>query len=304
MLSPGNAPDSQGTRSSASGPFGPCGTSARRARPRGTASGAFAALPGAGGFCRACVAPQPHTQHTITLSIPISALAQGASARGRGEARRRPRADGAGRRVGPGAEPPRAAEQQGAASGSRGGRRRRGRQVRGRSETLGSLGRRCRLQRLCLSFQLLSPSCATCTTGPAFKRASNRAYLDVVIVPGRRPPPVALSLGPKFNRSLVLQPSQHHVSAVQCVHFSPDETMLVTQSSDGTAKVWNAATGELLVTVPVYEHTSNVCCFSPCGQLIVSTTADGDGLTLHRASDGSVVSTAADVFRDEDGQTR
>jgi WD40 repeat protein len=99
-----------------------------------------------------------------------------------------------------------------------------------------------------------------------------------------------------YTRSLVMRPTQQHTAYIGCVQFSPDEKQLLTQSSDGTAKVWDAQEGSLLLTFPVYGGASRLCCFSPCGGLVVSSSADGSDLTLLRASDASVVATAESAF--------
>ena len=99
----------------------------------------------------------------------------------------------------------------------------------------------------------------------------------------------------EFACSLCLE-SQQHTDTVGHVHFSPDETKLLTQSVDGTSKVWDVQTGELLLTFPSNDSASRLCCFSPCGGFIISSTEGGEDLTLHRAADGSLVASAANAF--------
>jgi WD40 repeat protein/serine/threonine protein kinase len=57
--------------------------------------------------------------------------------------------------------------------------------------------------------------------------------------------------------------------------FSPDGKRIVTASNDGTARVWDAQSGQLL-TEPL-KHTSIVCTaqFSPDGKRIVTASNDG-----------------------------
>jgi WD40 repeat protein len=57
--------------------------------------------------------------------------------------------------------------------------------------------------------------------------------------------------------------------------FSPDGTILVTGSSDGALRLWDAVTGELLVEL--IEHSAYVTdlSFSPDGELLASGSVDG-----------------------------
>jgi WD40 repeat protein len=65
-----------------------------------------------------------------------------------------------------------------------------------------------------------------------------------------------------------------HTSTVYSCAFSPDGTRIVTASSDGTAWLWDAETGVLLLTLE--RHTSYVlsCAFSPNGKRIVTASND------------------------------
>ncbi|MBX0330517.1 hypothetical protein K2Z83_22945, partial [Oscillochloris sp. ZM17-4] len=57
--------------------------------------------------------------------------------------------------------------------------------------------------------------------------------------------------------------------------YSPDGTRIVTASLDGTAKVWDAASGAALATLQ--GHTSGVtsAAFNPQGDRIVTASYDG-----------------------------
>jgi len=57
--------------------------------------------------------------------------------------------------------------------------------------------------------------------------------------------------------------------------FSPAGTRVLTASVDGTARLWEAATGELIV--PPLTHGGNVtaACFSPDGAMILTASRDG-----------------------------
>ena len=68
-------------------------------------------------------------------------------------------------------------------------------------------------------------------------------------------------------------PPLKHASRVQAVAFSPDGTRLATASSDGAARVWDAATGRLIfATAPDQVNVGvSAVAFSPDGKL----TGDG-----------------------------
>ena len=57
--------------------------------------------------------------------------------------------------------------------------------------------------------------------------------------------------------------------------FSPDGARVVTASDDGTARIWDAASGKELA--PLGGHTSEVAsaAFSPDGARVVTASQDG-----------------------------
>src|SRR5579864_7291551 len=65
-----------------------------------------------------------------------------------------------------------------------------------------------------------------------------------------------------------------HTGAVNSVAFSPDGARLTTASEDKTARVWNAATGELLHTLSGHEDAVFAAPFSPDGSRIATVSAD------------------------------
>src|ERR1700684_4684534 len=62
--------------------------------------------------------------------------------------------------------------------------------------------------------------------------------------------------------------------AVNSVAFSPDGARLSTASEDKTARVWNAATGELLHTLSGHTDAVFAAPFSPDGTKIATVSAD------------------------------
>ncbi len=57
--------------------------------------------------------------------------------------------------------------------------------------------------------------------------------------------------------------------------FSPDGSRIVTGSRDGTAKVWDARTGELLLELKGHSGDVTSASFSPDASLIATGSVDG-----------------------------
>jgi WD40 repeat protein len=75
-----------------------------------------------------------------------------------------------------------------------------------------------------------------------------------------------------------------HLDTVRAVSFSPDGSRIVTGSWDGTARVWDAATGEQLAVRAVWNRPSVItAAFSPDGRSIVAGDDDGN-LTVWNAA--------------------
>jgi len=74
--------------------------------------------------------------------------------------------------------------------------------------------------------------------------------------------------------------SQLHDVAVSSLGFSPDSRLLATAEGDWSRKtnnkvrVWDAATGELLVTMPYHGRRINSVAFSPDGTRVLTATND------------------------------
>jgi WD40 repeat protein len=65
-----------------------------------------------------------------------------------------------------------------------------------------------------------------------------------------------------------------HDGAVQTVTFSPDGKRVVTGSSDGTARIWDAATGQPLAVLIGHDGSVRAAAFSPDGRRIVTASED------------------------------
>lgn len=72
---------------------------------------------------------------------------------------------------------------------------------------------------------------------------------------------------------LILQ----HGPSANSVRWSSDRTRILTASDDGTAKVWDASSGEELLTLAGHEDTVLSAEWSPSGDRIVTASADGSG---------------------------
>jgi len=71
-----------------------------------------------------------------------------------------------------------------------------------------------------------------------------------------------------------------HRSDVQAARFTPDGRLLVTASADGTAGVWEAATGRLLRSLAHGGREVTACEVSPDGRLVVVASGSGWGWTV------------------------
>jgi len=66
-----------------------------------------------------------------------------------------------------------------------------------------------------------------------------------------------------------------HLEAVVAASFSPDGQRVVTASSDRTARVWEALTGQALGPPLSHQDQILAACFSPDGQRVVTASVDG-----------------------------
>ncbi len=66
----------------------------------------------------------------------------------------------------------------------------------------------------------------------------------------------------------------HHASQVWSVTFSPDGTRIATASQDKTGKIWDAKTGQLLLTLTGHTDSVNGIVYSPDGKRIATSSDD------------------------------
>ncbi len=101
------------------------------------------------------------------------------------------------------------------------------------------------------------------------------------------------------TRGLVVRFSPHGV--VASADVSPDGSRVVTGSWDRSAKVWDAATGKVLLKLDgVHEGYINSACFSPDGTRILTASDDGTA-RLWNAADGQPIEP---VYRNHEGRIR
>jgi eukaryotic-like serine/threonine-protein kinase len=81
-----------------------------------------------------------------------------------------------------------------------------------------------------------------------------------------------------------------HAGNVGSIAFSPDGKILVSGSNDGTAKVWDLATGRVCRTLPINSHVTSVA-FSPDGKTLASGSWDKPFLRLWDVSTGQLLRT-------------
>jgi WD40 repeat protein/tRNA A-37 threonylcarbamoyl transferase component Bud32 len=74
---------------------------------------------------------------------------------------------------------------------------------------------------------------------------------------------------------------------MEIVRFSPDGARLATSGLDGMTRLWNASSGELLVSWADHEARVTGICFGPAGKFIASAGFDGV-LVIRDAPTGSV----------------
>jgi WD40 repeat protein len=71
--------------------------------------------------------------------------------------------------------------------------------------------------------------------------------------------------------------------------FNPDGTLVVTASDDGTARIWNTASGRLLHILRGHHGHVHSAVFNPDGTLVV--TASDDGTRIWNTASGRLLHT-------------
>ncbi|CAN5426184.1 hypothetical protein BH09BAC5_BH09BAC5_02380 [soil metagenome] len=66
-----------------------------------------------------------------------------------------------------------------------------------------------------------------------------------------------------------------HIGQIYSTEYSPDGKKIVTAASDGTAKIWDANTGILLVDLTGHSKSVNYAEYSPDGKKIITASSDG-----------------------------
>ncbi|HSV66968.1 MAG TPA: pentapeptide repeat-containing protein [Mycobacteriales bacterium] len=75
-----------------------------------------------------------------------------------------------------------------------------------------------------------------------------------------------------------------HTSTVTAVAYSPDGTRLATTSKDGTARIWDPTTGQLLITLTGHTGAVTAVAYSPDGTRLATTSYDNTARTWDPAT--------------------
>lgn len=93
---------------------------------------------------------------------------------------------------------------------------------------------------------------------------------------GRRVPLLAKEgLMTAYSVAKNSQPLHGHTDRVDSAVFDPGGSLVLTASTDRTARIWDARTGRQLLTFPGHRMMLTSASFSPSGQLVLTTSTDG-----------------------------
>ncbi|MBX7218451.1 MAG: SUMF1/EgtB/PvdO family nonheme iron enzyme [Blastocatellia bacterium] len=103
------------------------------------------------------------------------------------------------------------------------------------------------------------------------------AYLDQVYRGGNDSSVVRFLLKQCLNQIEEVPPRRYegHANFVESVAFSPDGSHMVTASADNTAKVWDVADKQVVLTLAGHQATVNTAEYSRDGKRVVTASYDG-----------------------------
>lgn len=114
-----------------------------------------------------------------------------------------------------------------------------------------------------------------------------------------QPAPLAIKPGdPMCERAMVTHPpavrgvlswtieSRNHRGRVNTLSISPDGQQIVTSGMDGTVRIWNLKTGELVRVMVGHNHYVTNLAWSPCGNVIASAGCYDGSARLWNAKTG------------------
>ena len=99
-------------------------------------------------------------------------------------------------------------------------------------------------------------------------------------------PGAGLVLSPGGDTAML----QGHVSAVTCIRFSKDGTLVATGAEDGEVRIWDAATGQCVQEIAAHAGTVTGADWLPDGARLATTGYDGT-VRIWDPTDGALVAT-------------